>query len=106
MKNKLKQFLPILEFIDRLSPQERKLYIRSAPTPLIKFVSDLCFNVLLGNIPVENKLLKKLNPFRKQIEQIAAKNISLKKRKKIFEKKRFFTGVICPLIPILLNLMN
>ena len=106
MKNKLRQFLPILEFIDALPPKERQLYISSAPTPLIKFISDLCFNVRIGNLPVENKILKKLKPFKKQIEKISAKKVSLKSRKNILQNKHFFSGVISPLIPILLNLIN
>ena len=106
MKNQIRQFLPILEFINKLPPKEKRSYICSAPIPLIKFISDLCFNVLLGNLPLENRLLKKLKPFKKHIENISVKKISLKSRRKILQKKRFFSGVITPLIPILLNLID
>ena len=106
MKTQIRQFLPILEFIDKLPPKERRSYIRSIPIPLIKFISDLCFNILLGNLPLEDKILKQLKPFKRQIENIAAKKISLKNRKKILQKQSFFGGVISPLIPILLDLID
>ena len=106
MKAKLKAFLPILEFLEGLSSTEKKSYIRVAPPPLIRFIADLCYNVLSGNIPLSGKVLEKLRPFKKHLEAISVKGISLKARKKVLQRKNFFSNVISPLISSLLDLVN
>ena len=106
MRAKLKSFIPILEFLEGLSSTEKKSYLRAAPIPLIQFIADLCYNVLSGNVVLSDAIIEKLRPFRKHLEAICVKGISLKARKKVLQRKKFFSNVISPLIPILLELVK
>jgi len=106
MKRQLRKFLPILEFIDGLSDKERQKYLRYSSPSLIKFIADLCYNVLLGKLTLKKHILSKLKPHRKQIEKICAEGISLKRRKQIFMKKNFFSVAVSPLIPVLLEIVR
>ena len=107
MKEKeVKLHTHLLEFISGLNEKERDKYVRQSPNRFIKFLVDLCFNTLLGNIELDSKILLKLQPQRKLIEAVCGKNISLKDRRKILQKKGFFSKVILPIIPSLVKRCN
>ena len=104
MKNKdIKSHAHLLEFINGLPNAQKHKYIVLAPKTVIMFLSDLCYNVLIGNVKLDTKTLLKLKSKKHIIESLCEKNISLKKRRKIILKKNFFTSVIAPIIPALLK---
>ena len=102
-KEELRRYSPLLEFMNGLSEKERHKYIIQAPKPFIIFLCDLCYNILLGNLNLSHKTLLKLKPKKTLIEHLCNKGISLKQRRKILEKKNFFSDIISPIIPELLN---
>ena len=100
-KSEIKRLLHLIEFLNGFKEKTRRKYLQAAPTAVIKFLTDLCYNVLLGNIKLDLKVLSKLKLQRRLIESLCKKKISLKKRKKILMKKKFFSDVIAPIIPTL-----
>ena len=94
----LRKCFQLIEFLNELTGKERAKYLRHATSTVIKFLTDICYNILLGNIKLSPKILTKLKTERRLIEAICEKNISLKKRRKILLKKDFFLNVIRPVI--------
>ena len=106
MKKIIKKYIPVLEFINSLSEGEKKKFFKNSNLEIIKFLSDLLYNLNASNIQFDNEILLKLKKYRKDIQTIAKKKTSLKERRKIFSKKGFFEGVISPLIQDLIKLVT
>ena len=104
MKQKIKKFIPVLELIKNLSEQDRHMYLQSAKTNIIKIIAEILYNVNIGTLPISNELLEKLKPFKTPIKNICKKKLSLKARKKILTKANFYSNVVSPLIPILIEI--
>ena len=104
MRQKIKKFIPVLELIQNLEEQNRRVYLKSAKVDIIKFISELLYNVNIGTLPISPEVLNKLRPFKTLIKKICKKKISLKERKKILSKPSFYSNVISPLIPFLIEL--
>ena len=103
MKQKIKKFIPVLELIKNLSEQDRHMYLKSAKTNIIKIIAEILYNVNIGTLPISNELLDKLKPFKKPIKNITKKKLSLKARKRILTKANFYSNVVSPLIPVLIE---
>ena len=102
-KKQLRLNVHLLEFMLGLEPKERYKYLMQSPISFIKFLTDLCNNILTGNIKIDNKILIKLHPYKQLIESLCVKSISLKQRRKILQKKPFFTTIFSLVTPNLHN---
>ena len=50
MKDSVKKFFPVLEVLRNLSLKQKTQYLKSGNPKLIKFLSDICYNILLNNL--------------------------------------------------------
>lgn len=62
---------------------------------IVKHVGEAAFNVLRGNVPLNQRRLKQLDKHRKLLKSLSNKKISLKQKKKILNQKG---GAILPLL--------
>ena len=74
-----------------------KHIVTSANNKEILAISEICHNLLKGNIPCTPNNIKKMRKNYKSIRYLSDRNNSLKNRKKIIVKKG--SGLILPLIP-------
>ena len=102
----LTRIIPILEFMSQLKTREKNKYIDKAPSSVIKWIADLCFNILLGNFFLEKNILIQLKPYKRQLQNFSAKKITLNARKKILKKKNFLTQLISIILPTLFSYLN
>ena len=106
MKTKIRNFIPLLEMLQALSAKERNAYIKSSDNQLVKFLSDLLYNINRGGISIDSDTINKLKVYKKDIKTISRKKTALKNRKKILQKKGFYQAVIGQLIPILIEIVK
>ena len=89
MKTKIRNFIPLLEMLQALSAKERNAYIKSSDNQLVKFLSDLLYNINRGGISIDSDTINKLKVYKKDIKTISRKKTALKNRKKYYKKKVF-----------------
>ena len=56
---KIKKYLPVLEYVSKLSPRQRKQFIDHASSDILLAISELCHNFNRGAIDVSQDQLKK-----------------------------------------------
>ena len=106
MKKLIRKYIPILELINSLSEKEKKNFFKTSNIEIIRFLSDLLYNINSSNIFLEKETLLKLKKFKKDIKTISKKKTTLAQRRKILSKKGFFHGAISPLIKELIILVR
>jgi hypothetical protein len=75
----------------------------------LKALSELCLNLLQGNLKINMKTKLKLKRHRKPIETLANRKVSLKKKKKIINQKgsgAFLLPLATTALPLVGNLLS
>lgn len=97
MKNKV---LERKDFLNLLSKnkgiKKRDFIINKASKKDIDAVSEICQNLLHGNIKVNNRSLKNLYKCRHDIRQIADKKLHHSDKRKIISQRGGFLSVLIP----------
>ena len=106
MKKIIRKFIPVIELTNSLTEKERQNYLKTANINLIKFLSDLFFNINSGTFKLERDILLKLKKYKKEIKLLSKRKTSLTARRKILSKKGFFDATILPLIPELIKIAS
>jgi ribosomal 50S subunit-associated protein YjgA (DUF615 family) len=89
-----------LRNFSKLSKTEQVRTIKNCKKCLIKAISEIVRNCLLGNIPLEDCEKDQLKPYKKLLKIIGRKkNISLERKRKPIQRG---SGIISFLIPIAL----
>ena len=84
----------MIQFLCHTKPSVTKLVLKNASPDLIKSLSEICLNVLKGNVPLTAAQKSKLSRFKHDLRKLAQKNISLKKKKTILQKGGLFPLLI------------
>lgn len=99
---KWKKIAPTLDFIAKLAPSQRKQFLRTAKSDIIRLLTNFVYNLVTANhLPLTKEIIDRLRPFKKQLLLASTKNISLLKRKKIFILSDCLGKVLNILIPFL-----
>lgn len=88
-----------LRNFSKLSKTEQVRTIKNCKKCLIKAISEIVRNCLLGNIPLEDCQKDQLKPYKKLLKIIGRKYISLERKRKPIQRG---SGIISFLIPIAL----
>lgn len=96
MSKRLKRNAPLLKSVSRSAPRRRKEFIKCCPPDFIHCISEICLNVLKGNVPLTPCQYKKLKRQKNVIRQLADK------KKGLINKRRALTrqsgGFLFPLL--------
>jgi len=106
MAQTVQKIVPLLKRLQRMTPGERKKYIKSCSK---KFILDLCEcsrNILKGNVPLKSAHLNCLKRYKQSLRALSLKATSLTARKKILQKGGFLTALLPSLIPGLVSLIS
>ena len=105
-KSKLNKTANILSVLHKASPTWRKSLIKDAPKEVINCLSESCYNVLKGNVPLSQHQKHTLSSKRQHIRALASKSVALKKKKKILGQYGggFLGPLLGALIPTVLGL--
>ncbi len=93
--------------LKNLTIKKRKDILRNADPTLIHSISECCYNVLRGNVPIKQRSLKALQRYKKIIRKVGNKKISLKVKKKAIIQNGGFIGPLLGLVaPIIGSLLG
>ena len=67
-------------------------------------ISEICLNILKGNIPLKKFRREKLRKYKEKIRQLAKKDLPLYKRKEITNQKGGFLSAL--LVPAIISLIE
>ena len=70
MSEKIKKVIPILEFITSLDKKERTKFLKKCKNPIIKAITDVVYNVLVGNLSISSAATEKLRVYKNQIKSL------------------------------------
>jgi len=106
MAKRVQQLLPELKRLQRMSPKERKQYIKLCGK---KFIFEMCEcvkNLLKGNVPLKSAQLTCLKRHKQSLRTLSLKKTSLHTRKKLLQKGGFLGFLIPSLISGLVSLIS
>lgn len=98
----LRHHLTFLKVLATCTPKERNEILKEAPPQSIEALSEVCKNILNGNVKLSPKLFNDLKRYKRTIRHIAYKTLhkTPKKLKSYLCKQR---GGLVPLLPLLLT---
>ena len=90
----------LLRLLLKSKPNARKAILQNADPDLIKSICECSYNVLEGNVPLNNKEKNKLKKYKNTLRYLVKKGPSLKQRKKriIVQKGGFLTALLAPIL--------
>ncbi|GFR10310.1 uncharacterized protein TNCT_138061 [Trichonephila clavata] len=92
MKKSIKRSLDFLLLLSKSTPKQRHMLLQNADKSQIVTLSEICLNVLAGNVPVN---VKKLRRYKNCIRKVACRKVSLKAKKKLLVQQ---SGGFLPLL--------
>ena len=104
-KNKLRQLLPLLEYLSKCSKLQIRNFVKNAEPHIIRLLSDLCLNFNKGHLTRDEKYIKRLRPYKKLIKSLCYRCHSLKKRRQILQTGGLAGTLISTLVPLLISLL-
>ena len=103
MNSRMRNHVPLLEYLSKLSPRQQISLIKGAPVELIYVFSEICLNLLKENIPLSPHMINKLRPFERSIVKLSQKSHSVKKRKKILVQKGGMLATLLSIVPAIIS---
>ena len=85
----IKRYLPILEYLHKLSPHHQKKFILNADSNVLKILSEICHNLNKNTLKLSENDISLLKPYRKDILFLCSKRRSLADRRKTLQKGVF-----------------
>lgn len=90
---RIQKNLFLISNFEKLNKQQRREFLRYINADQLKFLSELCINLLNQNIRINNDSKKKLKTHRFKIRKLADRRVPLKKKKEIIQVGGF-VGVL------------
>lgn len=97
MKNRLRNNAELLTFLCSCQPKTSKVILKSAPPELINCISEICLNILKGNVDINANRKKVLGRYKSIIRQLAKRSTRQSTKKKLIQKGGFLSAIL-PLI--------
>lgn len=80
----------LFKVISTADPQLRSAIIKHGPKKLIDAYSEICLNILNGNLKVPKNVHSKLKPFKHSLRQMSTSKTSVAKRRKVLNQRGGF----------------
>ena len=108
MTDQIKEIIRVLKYLKSLKGKHSS-FIKHTNSSDIKSISQCCYNLLVGNIPLtpkEKKFIRNLlSPNIEEIKILARKNTSIKKKRNVLSTNQVGSGIISLLVTTLLPIL-
>jgi len=101
MSQRMRQYLPLLKRITRMSDRVRRRYLKNCDKAIMDCFSECAVNVLKGHVPLSNRQFTRLKREKTHVRALASKRTSLKKKRSIVQKGGFIQALLLPAIATL-----
>ena len=107
MAERLKRNLCFIESLKKAKPKQRKAILETADRDLIQCLVECIFNVLNGNVKINNSELGQLKKHAKILRQLVNNNRDGIKKKKdiLIQKGGFLPALLTPILGIAAGLL-
>ena len=103
---RLLRHLPLLQYLENLSPAEQKKIVGSSGNQdFLKLFNELALNIVEKNIILNSSQIRNLRRFETEIKKLSERQHSFKTRKEILTKGSFLKILISELMPSLIELV-
>ena len=103
---KWRKISPSLDFIAKLSKDQRIQFLKSAKPKTIRLLSNFVYNLITpGHCPLSPDIVNKIRPMKSQLLAIAQKSRSLSQRKKDLMAKDLIGRLLNVMMPYLNDLL-
>lgn len=105
---KLRQHLPLLKHISKCNDTECKHLVAGLSNDVIRLICQIAVNVMNKNLEIpEEKAVRKLAPYKKELIQITKPKTELKKKRAILEQKGGFISALLGLaVPLISSIVG
>ena len=100
---KIKKYIPILEYMHGLSKKKQKQFLEHSGGELLLIISEICYNINSGNFELSTEQLKKLKPYRRDIEYLCKKSRTIAQRRQRVQKGGMLNVLLSTILPVLLS---
>lgn len=100
MSARIRRNAKTLDFLLNGDKNVTKHIIKNAHSDLVCCISEVCHNLLRGNIPLTSTEKAKLNKYKTQIRNIAGKKTTQQTKKRLIQKGGFLKALLAPLISL------
>jgi hypothetical protein len=90
-----------LKFLSKANAAQRRKVLKNSRKCLIKAISEIVLNCLLGNIPMNQCRRNRLKKYKKLLNKLANRTTSLNSKKKLILQKG--SGFLSILLPVALE---
>ena len=100
-----KRHVEILKALSHLPKKERKILLRYADSKLAKCICECAYNVLKGNVPLDQKQKTHLKRHVNLLRKLARTGENIDQKKKIIQTGggNFLPALVLPLLALLAN---
>ena len=104
--NRLKKHHSSIQLLQKAPPKIQKHILKNSSKELIRCICDCCLNLLKCNLKINSTQKKKLKPYKNSVRQLADRNISLTKKRKVIQSGGFLSALLGVLAPAIGGLIS
>ena len=107
MSLRLRKFAPILRKLNRLKPDQKKVWLKKhLDNELICCLCECAKNLLNGNVPITAAQRKKLVVRKESLRKLVRRKVSLRNKKRILQRGGFLAALLAPIVSVLGSLLG
>ena len=107
MSKRLHRHVNLIRTLHKASPATRKSLLKKhCDGEFVCCITECVRNLLKGNVPLNPAQKKKLAAKKNILRQLALKNTSLRKKRKLIQSGGFLGALLGPIISVLGGLFN
>ena len=107
MSQRLRKFAPTLRKLNKLKPNQKKIWLKKhLDNELICCLCECAKNLLNGNVPITSAQRKKLVVRKESLHKLVRRKVSLKNKKRILQRGGFLGALLSPIISVLGSLLG
>lgn len=95
---RLRENIHLLNVLKNAKPKFRNIILKNCDPSVIKLFSELAYNVLNSNIPINSECKSRLRCHKRKLRLLRKKNISIRKKRIILQRGGFLVSVLLPIL--------
>lgn len=99
-KHRLKNHALTLEYLAKCKQRQANSIIKNAEPDLIHCLSDVCHNILKGNVALSDAARSNLGKYKSHIRKVANKKTTAKHKRTLIQKGGFLGALLKPLLGV------
>lgn len=94
---RLKRNVHLISGFNKFNKNQQQQIKKHLDGDQIKFICEICSNILSKNLKIDESTLKKLSKYKDSFRALSSCGCSLKKKKKIIQRGKFLPALLASL---------